>query len=133
VQLIPNSDRSGVLFRTSVKYEKSSTTLHDDPLAHVLHQDGQEVVGLRMGSVRQGEEGQQMPVVVNGGVVSFFYSYPSLYFWTTKLTVSACLGGLLATGGALPLVVEVDHCYYGVICVGHGAMLSSNCHFATDK
>ena len=36
-------------------------------------------------------------------------------------------------GEALPLVVEVDHCYYRVICVGHGAMLSPNPHVAADK
>jgi hypothetical protein len=87
VQLIPNSERSGVLFKTSVKYEKSSVTLHDDSLAHSLHQDGrsQEVVDLRVGSVRQGKERQQMPIIVNGGVISLLYSYPSLYFWTTRL------------------------------------------------
>jgi hypothetical protein len=83
----------------------------------MLHRDGQEVVDLRMGSVRQGEEGQQMPVIVNGGVISFLYSYPSLYFWTTGLTVSACLGGLLATGGSStagggsrPLLLRGDMC-----------------------
>jgi hypothetical protein len=97
---MPNSERSGVLFKTSVKYEKSSVTLHDDSLAHILHQDdrSQEVVDLRVGSIRQGKERQQMPVIVNGGVISLLYSYPSLYFWTTRLTVSACLGGLLANG-----------------------------------
>lgn len=41
-----------------------------------------------MGSVRQGEEGQQMPVVVNGGIISLIYSYPSLYFWATRPSVS---------------------------------------------
>lgn len=34
---------------------------------------------------------------------------------------------------ALPLMVEVDHRDYGVICVGHGAMLSPNHHLAADR
>jgi hypothetical protein len=60
-----------------------------------------EVVDLRMGSVRQGEEGQQMPVVGNGGVISFLYSYPSLYFWTTKLVVSSCSTSVAGYWGRL--------------------------------
>jgi hypothetical protein len=87
VQLMPNSDRSGVLFKTSVKYEKSSMALHHGPLAEILHRYSRtrEVVDLRMGTVRQGEEGQQMPVVGNGGIISFLYSNPSLYFWSTRI------------------------------------------------
>lgn len=68
---MPNSERSGVLFNTRVKYEKSSVTLHRDRLAHscikVIARSSRD---LRMGSVRQGEERQQVPVVVNGGITS---------------------------------------------------------------
>lgn len=87
---MPNSDRSGVLFKTSVKYEKSSIALHHGLLAEILHRYSRtrEVIDLRMGTVRQGEEGQQMPVVGNGGIISFLYSDPSFYFWTTRLSVS---------------------------------------------
>lgn len=41
-----------------------------------------------MSSIGQGEEGQQLPVVVDGGIVSFFYSYPALHFGSTTQGVS---------------------------------------------
>jgi hypothetical protein len=42
-----------------------------------------------------------MPVVGNGGVISFLYSYPSLYFWTTKLVVSSCSTSVAGYWGRL--------------------------------
>lgn len=93
VQLMPKSERSGVLLSTRVKYEKSSVALRyhwlaDSCVKTVACKRGVE---LRMGTVRQGEEGQQLPVIVNGGIVSLIYPYPSLDFRTTRLTVSCCL------------------------------------------
>lgn len=37
-------------------------------------------VVLRVGPVREGQKGQQVPVVVDGRVVSLFHADPSLYF-----------------------------------------------------
>jgi len=134
VQLMPNNERSGVLFNTSVKYEKSSVALRHGRLAHSCI----KVVALERWMIYAWAPSDKARKGSRCQSLSMAGSYP----WSTPTHRSTSgpldkceLMSTRATGcwEALPLVVEVDDCYYGVICVGHGAILSPNAHFAADK